>query len=133
MVSYQLFYRKDTHQIDAVFRDCKTSSAIFRDQDTYTEVNVETPAYAVSRNHKVVLDNEGLVVDTTPSLNPVQPTPMPDPLADLLASLNSYGVHSYTPAQVDAFIDSVDSVPELRALLKTMAKCIIAYAEYFES
>lgn len=51
----------------------------------------------------------------------------------LIQALNSYGAHSYTPAQVDAFIDGVSTVAELRALLKTMAKCIIALATYFES
>ena len=133
MTDYQFFYRKDTFQIDAVYRDSKTESMVFKDPATYVEVNVTDPLYVVDRDHKVVLGAEGQVIGTEPSVNPVQPTPAPNPRADLLTALASYGVHSFTPAQVDAFINGVSTVAELRALLKTMAKCIIAYAEYFES
>lgn len=129
----QFFYRKDTLQIDAVYIDTITQSTVFKDPNVYVEVNVTDPPYVVSRDHKVVLDAQGNVSGTHEFTNPVQPTPAPDPHVDLLAALDSYGVHSYTPAQVDAFIDSVNTVAELRALLKTMAKCIIAYAEYFEA
>lgn len=75
MVKIQFFYRKDTLQIDAVYRDCKTNSVKFNDRDTYVEVNVTNPAYEVSRDHKVVLNKEGKAVGTKPSINPLQPTP----------------------------------------------------------
>ena len=133
MAKTQFFYRLDTLQIDAVFRGNKTQSHVFKDPSTYVEVNVKDPPYVVSRNHEVILDDDGNVLDTRPSLNPMQPAPLIDPLKTLIDSLHSYGVHSYTPDQVDDFIDSVDTVAELRALLKIMAKCIIAYAEFFES
>lgn len=132
-MKYQFFYRLDTLQIDAVLRDCKTTSSVFKDPATYMEVNVTDPPYKVTRDRKVVLDAGGTVIGTHEFTNPVQPTPAPDPRAILLAALDSYGVHSFTPAQVDAFIDGVRTVAELRDLLKTMAKCIIAYAEYFEA
>ena len=133
MTEYQFFYRLGTLQIDAVNVGCKSGSTKYKDANVYVEVNVTDPPYEVSRNHMVVLDVEDVVIGTHEFTNPVQPTPAPNPHADLIAALNSYGVHSFTPAQVDAFIDSVSTVAELRALLKTMAKCIIAYAEYFEA
>jgi len=132
-MEFQFFYRRDNQQIDAVYRDCKSNSAVFKDPATYMEVNVTDPPYEVTRDHKVILDTEGNVIGTEPSPNPVQPITPPAPITILLEALESYGVHSYTPAQVDAFIDRVSSVAELRALLKIMAKCIIAYATYFES
>lgn len=73
MVETQFFYRKDTKQIDAVYRDCTTTSAVFKDPATYMEVNVVDPPYEVTRDHKVVLDADGNVIDTEPSPNPVQP------------------------------------------------------------
>jgi len=77
MVEIQFFYRKDTLQIDAVFRDCTTTSTVFKDTNVYAEVNVTDPPYEVTRDHKVILDAEGNVIDTGPSPNPVQPTPTP--------------------------------------------------------
>jgi len=77
MVQIQFFYRLDTLQIDAVFRDCTTESTVFKDTDVYAEVNVTDPPYEVTRDHKVVLDAAGRVVDTTPNPNPIQPTPTP--------------------------------------------------------
>ena len=106
---------------------------MFKDPAVYAEVNVVDPGYVVTRNHKVVLDAEGHVIGTQEFMNPVQPEPAPNPLADLLAALDTYGVHSYTPAQIDAFIDGVSTVAALRELLKTMGKCICAFAEYFQA
>jgi len=77
VVSYQFFFKKDTLQIDAVYRDCKTTSTVFKDTNVYAEVNVTDPPYEVTRDHKVILDAEGNVIDTEPSPNPVQPTPTP--------------------------------------------------------
>ncbi len=74
-MNIQYFYRKDTLQIDAVFRDCQTNSAVFKDINIYAEVNVENPKYTVSRNHKVQLDAQGSVIGTLESVNPVQPSP----------------------------------------------------------
>jgi len=76
-MKYQFFYRLDTLQIDAVYRDCTTESTVFKDTSVYAEVNVTDPPYEVTRNHKVILDEEGNVVDTEPSPNPVQPMPPP--------------------------------------------------------
>jgi len=73
MAQYQFFYRLDTHQIDAVYIECKTQSTLFKDTSVYAEVNVVNPPYEVTRNHKVMLDAEGNVVGTEPSPNPVQP------------------------------------------------------------
>jgi len=75
VVSYQFFFKKDTLQIDAVYRNCKTQSTVFKDPATYMEVNVVDPPYEVTRNHKVILDAAGNVIGTEPSPNPVQPTP----------------------------------------------------------
>jgi len=72
-MEYQFFYRLDTLQIDAVYRDCKTNSTVFKDTNVYAEVNVVNPPYAVTRNHKVVLDAEGNVIGTEPTPNPAQP------------------------------------------------------------
>ena len=88
MADTQFFYRKDTLQIDAVFRGCKTESARFKDKATYMEVNVADPPYPVTRDHKVVLDPEGNVVGTEPSPNPVQPTPTPP------VTLTEYSIQS---------------------------------------
>ena len=74
-MEFQYFYRLDTLQIDAVYHDSKTTSSVFKDPAVYVEVNVSDPPYEVSRNHKVVLDGEGQVVDSTPFENPVQPQP----------------------------------------------------------
>lgn len=87
MVLVQLFYRPDTLQIDAVFQECLTTSTKWKDSATYIEVNVTDPPFSVSRNHKVVLDDEGKVVDTEPSANPVQPAPTPNPNKDLIDDL----------------------------------------------
>ena len=75
MTEYQFFYRTDTLQIDAVYRGCKTESARFKDKATYIEVNVTDPAYEVSRDHKVVLDDDDNVIWTEVQENPLQPTP----------------------------------------------------------
>lgn len=72
-MTIQFFYRIDTLQIDAVYRDCKTSSPVFLDPSTYVEVNVTDPGYVVDRNHKVVLDAGGAVIGTHEFENPVQP------------------------------------------------------------
>lgn len=77
-------------------------------------------------------DGEKATLDKLVETHYATPPP-PGPLDILLEALDQYGVHSYTPAQIDAFIDSVDNVPDLRALLKTMAKCIVAFADYFQS
>jgi len=50
----------------------------------------------------------------------------------LIKTLASIGVHSYTPSQVDAFIDSISTVSELRSLLKVMAKAILYIVQYLE-
>ena len=75
MVETQFFYRLDTFQIDAVYRGCKSGSSKFTDGDVYAEVNVVDPSYVVSRDHIVILDPQGVVIDTSPNVNPVQPTP----------------------------------------------------------
>lgn len=77
MTEYQFFYRRDSLQIDAVYRDCKTHSAKFKDVATYVEVNVTDPPFEVTRDHKVVLDAGGNVVGTEPSPNPIQPEATP--------------------------------------------------------
>jgi len=73
MVQIQYFYRKDTEQIDAIFRDCQTNSAVWKDVTVYVEVNVEDPPYMVTRDHKVVLAVDGNVIGTVYSPNPFQP------------------------------------------------------------
>lgn len=78
MTSYQFFYRLDTLQIDAVFRDCTTGSTVFKDPAIYVEVNVLDPPYEVTRDHKVILDAQGNVVDTEAHANPVRPAPPPE-------------------------------------------------------
>lgn len=75
MVKTQFFYRLDTFQIDAVYRGCKSSSSLFTDGSVYAEVVVEDPPYVVDRDHLVILDAQGRVVDTSPHVNPVQPSP----------------------------------------------------------
>lgn len=80
----QFFYRLDTLQIDAVYIDCKTKSKVFKDLDVYVEVNVKDPSYELSRNRKVILDEGGQVVDTEDSVNPVQPTPDPNPNQEII-------------------------------------------------
>jgi len=77
MVEIQFFYRSNTGQIVAVYRGCKTRSQVFKDPATYIEVVVKDPAFAVTRNHKVVLDPKEKVIDTEPSLNPVQLPQLP--------------------------------------------------------
>lgn len=76
VVKTQFFYRKDTFQIDAVFQNCETQSAIFHDPVVYVEVNVDDPPYSVTRNHKVILE-KGKVVGTEPNVNPLQPKSEP--------------------------------------------------------
>jgi len=85
----QFFYRLDTLQIDAVYRDCTTESTVFKDPSVYAEVNVEDPPYEVTRDHKVVLDADGNIVGSEPSPNPVQPTPEPNPHQDLIDLINT--------------------------------------------
>lgn len=68
----QFFYRKNTLQIDAVYKNCKTNSTKFKDKTVYTEVNVSDPAYKISRNHKVII-KKGKIIGTKPSVNPIQP------------------------------------------------------------
>jgi len=77
MVEFQFFYRLNTLQIDAVYRDCTTESTVFKNPAVYVEVNVIDPPYEVTRDHKVILDAEGNVTGTESSPNPVQPTPTP--------------------------------------------------------
>lgn len=73
-MEHQFFFRKDTLQIDAVYRNCKTNSTKYKDTSVYTEVNVINPSYEVTRDHKVVLDAGGIVIDTEPNVNPIQPS-----------------------------------------------------------
>lgn len=84
MVRIQFFYRRDTLQIDAVYVNCMTQSMVLRDPKKYVEVHVVDPPYEVTRNHRVVLDDEGEVLTTTPHINPVQPEPeRPRPLPEI--------------------------------------------------
>lgn len=97
----QFFYRKDTLQVDAVFRNSKTASPVFKDKAKYVEVNVKDPTYEVSRNHKVKLDPKGKVIDTIPHMNPIQPEIPPDPnktMADLIDSAWTTGMPNKTEA-----------------------------------
>lgn len=101
MVKIQFFYRKDTLQIDAVFRNSKTNSTIFKDKTKYVEVNMKTPLYPLSRNHKVKLDPKGKVTGTISHMNPIQPTPSPNPnkeMADLIDEAWKIGIPNKTEA-----------------------------------
>ena len=84
MIETQFFFRKDSLQIDAVYRGCKTQSAKWKDPATYIEVVVQDPKYVVSRNYKVVLDAGGHVLRTTQHQNPAQPSPSEPVVAEEL-------------------------------------------------
>lgn len=100
----QFFYRKDSKQIDAVFRDCKTNSAVFKDQNKdqniYAEVNVTDSTYIIGRDYKVVLQDSE-VINTVPSVNPIQPVHEPNPYQDCIDLISEPTWGSGVPAKIE--------------------------------
>jgi len=80
----QFFYRKDTLQIDAVYRGCLSNSTKYVAGDTYEEVIWINPPFDVTRNHKVLLNAEGEVIDTEAHENLTQPTPTPEEVPETM-------------------------------------------------
>jgi len=107
MVQIQFFYRIDTYQIDALYIDCKSNSTIYKDTNVYVEVNVTDPIYTVSRDHKVILDGEGNVIDTEEFINPTQPTPTPNPHQGALDDLNAGFAGTGTPDKIDTLKEAL--------------------------
>lgn len=112
MVEIQFFYKTDTLQIEAVYGDSTTNSSVFKDTNVYTEINVVDPPYSVTRNHKVILNAEGEVIDTEESANPVQPPPWVNPNQNLIDELRNLWL-TLTPTQKRLLLR--------RALLKLLA------------
>lgn len=109
MTELQYFYRKDTLQIDAVYKDAETESSKYKDADVYVEVNVVDPGYAVTRDHKVILDAEGAVVGTEASVNPVQPVETVElSLCQHLARVSAFSVGVERPLKVVVSYRGVD-------------------------
>lgn len=92
-----IYFRNETKQIDAIYRDCDTNSPVFRDESVYTRAEIPDE-WGATREHKVVLDN-GNVIGIEPSENPIQPEVEP-PLSTHWAQVNAVDELKTKPLQV---------------------------------
>lgn len=114
-MNWLFLYDKDTLQIEQVISNSFTMPTVTESYDEATLVKVEVvdPLYQISRDHKVMLE-AGEVVNSEPSLNPIQPSPL-EPRGDLVAEIDEikvklFGTKEEPPRSTHiSTIDTIDT------------------------
>lgn len=82
---YLIAFNRETGQIEHYVSNSRTMPALASipsyNPDMHDIARLDSPAFPISRDHKVKLDGQGSVIGTVPNPNPVQPVelePSPD-------------------------------------------------------